>query len=694
MAHDTYIRFRVAEWTGKSRQCTGASAPVEANNDPVTGGGAVVLAAFRLFPSSSPRPPTLSPAMAPTSRARRAAPRRSSQPTLPLPSVIPNSHSFEPVSGVVTHTPSWGKLMGQGVKIVDLFADKLVYNSRHILKPTASAPAALYDLLERVDFDLRWTGEGIPGRGVQRSQSGPWSPEQMSFTLRNNSPYGIRVGSIDVAQNTSSHISWGQIIGLRDSQGQYPSDLPAEYLEIVFFQPHIPNTAPAPMDAFTAEYTVERPVNSGQFGTVFRCLNKFTGQQYAVKIIKKKLSLMTESEMATIERECEIMRQMHHHPNIVNVHRTYMCADQLYILMELVQGHDLFANLTRCKGFDEADTRYIIGQLISGMAHVHSHGVAHRDLKPENILISSSYPPTLKIVDFGMAKHAHSRTALKTHCGTQIYAAPEVFSKEIKSYDISVDVWSIGVIMFTLLACHYPWDIGTDAEPEWRPSSSTMKFDLLHGKLNAEGWDLLSRLVVDDPGRRIKLSDALAHPWLHQPHPRPNSILAPESESHSLGAPLTPMSQNSGNSSLHGPDPSWGGARTESFSLFQTPTSARVYSSLQGTSSYALVMPGGLPMNQSSILLTPLPSLRSSAPATDRPAGTRTPTPTRASARLRAKKSSSLPRTRSSSNMSMLAKRRVQRPSRPSAALETPRMQTRSVSAGERKRGMNPALAV
>ncbi|KZO95686.1 kinase-like protein [Calocera viscosa TUFC12733] len=623
--------------------------------------------------------------MAPTSRMTRAQAKRLSQNAPQQPSVMANTldTSFEPGAGAAAGTPSWGRLMGQGFKLVDLYTDKLAYHSRDILRPTDSSSIFLQHFLPLIDFEIAWTGNGIPGYGKETRRDGGWSIMDMHFTIRNYSPHTMRAGRVDIPSGTAAHIVWGQTIQVLDP---HQSNVPAEFLQIAFVEPNFPTSAPAPSDAFEAEYSLSKPINSGQFGTVFYATHKRSNEGFAVKRIKKKLSLMTDADLANIERECDIMHTMANHANVVHVHRTFMSADHLYIVMEYVRGEELLKKIQDAGGgLDEEDTRFIMKRLISGMAHVHSENIAHRDLKPENILITSDYPPGVKIVDFGMAKHAHSRTALTTHCGTQIYAAPEVFSKEIKSYGLGVDVWSIGVIMFTALTGNYPWTLRSNAQQNWSPSASTMEWERLRGRLSDEGQDLLRRMLVDDPRQRIELKYAISHPWLAPEHSRPHAILATRTTSFVHNAPLTPESQRSGSlptSNLHG-------AQQSSVGVLQTLTSAGSHMTPDRMSTFAMVMPGGLPIDQSSRLLTPLPSLGSSAPP---PAGPQTPT--RSSDRLKGKKTSSLPRTRSSSNMPLSAKRKAQAASRPKVAVETLRIQTKGGGAGRKKRGLNPALAV
>jgi serine/threonine/tyrosine protein kinase RAD53 len=157
------------------------------------------------------------------------------------------------------------------------------------------------------------------------------------------------------------------------------------------------------------------------------------GQECAVKVIKKKLTMMRTAELASVARECEIMQdicQGDPHVNIVQYYKTHQTDDRLYIVMEYVRGPDLLELVRQRNGLGtwistavghrwlmpvaaESDACYLLRQLVDGMVHLHKRNIAHRDLKPENLLLTMDNPPILKIGDFGMAKVSNSQTALK-----------------------------------------------------------------------------------------------------------------------------------------------------------------------------------------------------------------------------------------------------------------------------------------
>jgi calcium/calmodulin-dependent protein kinase I len=139
------------------------------------------------------------------------------------------------------------------------------------------------------------------------------------------------------------------------------------------------------------------------------------------------------------------------HPNIFTPPLPPSPRDYFYIVLELIEGGELFDRICKKDHYTERDARVVMHQLASAIATAHMRGVCHRDLKPENILLASQRDDTtIKIADLGFAKVTHGKNdLLTTPCGTPGYVAPEVISG--KPYNASCDVWSLGVILYILL---------------------------------------------------------------------------------------------------------------------------------------------------------------------------------------------------------------------------------------------------
>lgn len=135
--------------------------------------------------------------------------------------------------------------------------------------------------------------------------------------------------------------------------------------------------------------------------------------------------------MERISREIKILKQLHH-PNVVQIYEIIETEQDLYLVMEFVQGGELFDLIVQNQKLKEKQACKYFQELISGIQYIHQLGICHRDLKPENLLID--YDQSLKIVDFGLSNLYEPDTTLKTACGSPCYAAPEVSGKKVFYY--------------------------------------------------------------------------------------------------------------------------------------------------------------------------------------------------------------------------------------------------------------------
>lgn len=156
-----------------------------------------------------------------------------------------------------------------------------------------------------------------------------------------------------------------------------------------------------------------------------------------------------------IKREITNMK-LFRHPHIIRLYEVIETKEDIFMIMEYVPGGELFDYIVTHGRLNENDARRFFQQIISGVEYCHSHMVVHRDLKPENILIDKIHN-CVKIADFGLSTMMHDGDFLKTSCGSPNYAAPEVISGKLYAGP-EVDVWSCGVILYTLLCARLPFD--------------------------------------------------------------------------------------------------------------------------------------------------------------------------------------------------------------------------------------------
>uniref|UniRef100_A0A7S3A988 non-specific serine/threonine protein kinase n=1 Tax=Rhodosorus marinus TaxID=101924 RepID=A0A7S3A988_9RHOD len=239
-------------------------------------------------------------------------------------------------------------------------------------------------------------------------------------------------------------------------------------------------------------------------------IHEDTGKTYAVKMMQK--SQIRAHEMTNqVRREIAVMKAMRH-KNIVNLYEVLMSPKHIYMIMDLVEGGELYDELMRRGPFDENEARVYFKQLTEGMLYCHARGVFHRDLKFDNLLLDKD--GVIKIGDFGLVsiKGAGSATELlHTQVGTPHYTAPEIITRASDGYDgVKVDVWSSGIILYGLVAGSLPFmdeDIqvlynsivnkGVEWPPEFSPGLV----------------DLLENMFRKDPSQRYSFSDVKRHVW-------------------------------------------------------------------------------------------------------------------------------------------------------------------------------------
>ncbi|XP_018050059.1 PREDICTED: phosphorylase b kinase gamma catalytic chain, skeletal muscle/heart isoform isoform X2 [Atta colombica] len=271
---------------------------------------------------------------------------------------------------------------------------------------------------------------------------------------------------------------------------------------------------------FYAKYEPKEILGRGISSTVRRCIEKETGMEYAAKIID--ISNETNEDMHTMKdatlQEVQILRRVAGHPYIIELHDVFESSTFIFLIFELCKNGELFDYLTSVVTLSEKKTRYIMRQVFEGIQHVHNQGIVHRDLKPENILLDDNL--NVKITDFGFAKILKHGDKLEDLCGTPGYLAPEVLKcnmfENTDGYGYEVDIWACGVIMFTLLV---------GCPPFWHRKQMVMLRNIMEGKYSftSPEWaditeapkDLIRKLLVVDPKRRISIKDALEHSFFH-----------------------------------------------------------------------------------------------------------------------------------------------------------------------------------
>ncbi|SSD60368.1 uncharacterized protein SCODWIG_02129 [Saccharomycodes ludwigii] len=256
-----------------------------------------------------------------------------------------------------------------------------------------------------------------------------------------------------------------------------------------------------------------KTLGKGSTGRVRLAKHMESGQLAAIKIVskKKKRSVNTGSSGILpygIEREIIIMKLVSH-PNIMALYEVWENKSELYLVLEYIDGGELFDYLVSRGKLPEKEAIYYFRQIVQGVSYLHKFNICHRDLKPENLLLDKKNKK-IKIADFGMAALELSNQMLDTSCGSPHYASPEIVMGK-KYHGSPSDVWSCGIILYALLTGHLPFN-DTDVKI-LLAKVQTGSFDV-PSYLSNEAKDLICKMIVVSPKKRIVIDDILEHPLL------------------------------------------------------------------------------------------------------------------------------------------------------------------------------------
>ena len=263
-------------------------------------------------------------------------------------------------------------------------------------------------------------------------------------------------------------------------------------------------------------YDMKSVLGTGGYAVVWSATHRATREEFAIKVMKATASSRPSDDEVSVEEiknEIEVMKKLEH-PNVIHVEEYFVQSGKFYIVMSCLRGGELLDALLDLGNYNEEDAKTIARQLLDALAYMHVNNVTHRDLKLENLLLARPNDiSSVVIADFGLARNAKTaRQVFSTQCGTPSYVAPEILLG--KPYTPAVDVWSIGVILYTLLIGSFPFandDQQTlfriicsgqmdTSQPEW-------------GQVSDEVKDLLKGLLDVNPATRLTAADALNHTW-------------------------------------------------------------------------------------------------------------------------------------------------------------------------------------
>uniref|UniRef100_A0A8C6SZ62 MAP/microtubule affinity-regulating kinase 3 n=1 Tax=Neogobius melanostomus TaxID=47308 RepID=A0A8C6SZ62_9GOBI len=259
-------------------------------------------------------------------------------------------------------------------------------------------------------------------------------------------------------------------------------------------QPHIGN------------YRLLKTIGKGNFAKVKLARHILTGREVAIKIIDK--TQLNPTSLQKLYREMRIMKTLNH-PNIVQLFEVIETEKTLYLVMEYASGGEVFDYLVSHGRMKEKEARAKFRQIVSAVHYCHQKNIVHRDLKAENLLLDAK--ANIKIADFGFSNEFSAGSKLDTFCGSPPYAAPELFQG--KKYDgPEVDVWSLGVILYTLVSGSLPFD---------GQNLKELRERVLRGKyrvpfyMSTDCEVILRRFLVLNPTKRCSLEQIMKDKWIN-----------------------------------------------------------------------------------------------------------------------------------------------------------------------------------
>ncbi|XP_060230313.1 ribosomal protein S6 kinase alpha-6 isoform X2 [Meriones unguiculatus] len=277
---------------------------------------------------------------------------------------------------------------------------------------------------------------------------------------------------------------------------------------------------------FSEVYDLKEDIGVGSYSVCKRCIHSVSNMEFAVKIIDKNKRDPSE--------EIEILMRYGQHPNIITLKDVFDDGKYVYLVTDLMKGGELLDRILKQKCFSEQEASAVLYVITKTVEYLHCQGVVHRDLKPSNILYmdESANADSIKICDFGFAKQLRGENGLLlTPCYTANFVAPE-------GYDAACDIWSLGVLFYTMLAGYTPFSNGPNDTPEeilLRIGNG--KFSLSGGNwdnISDEAKDLLSHMLHMDPHQRYTAEQVLKHPWIAQRDQLPRD--EPKTDDASQGA--------------------------------------------------------------------------------------------------------------------------------------------------------------
>ncbi|KAJ3423454.1 map/microtubule affinity-regulating kinase [Anaeramoeba flamelloides] len=250
-------------------------------------------------------------------------------------------------------------------------------------------------------------------------------------------------------------------------------------------------------------FYIKNTLGCGSNGKVKLGINKQSGEKVSIKVIKKKQNDVAVEIRKSLKKQIKILKTINH-SNVLHFKRCFQTKHKYYLVSEYIDGEELLALLNTCIRFKNNFARKIFIQLVNAIHHCHNLDIAHLDIKLENIIVTKN--GNIQLIDFDVATFTQKNRLLKTFCGSPLYQAPEIVSKQ--AYDgKKVDIWCLGVVLYTMLCGKHPFREGGRVLPKNLHFPSYLKFDVI---------SLIKKLLKLNPKKRITTEKILEHKWINK----------------------------------------------------------------------------------------------------------------------------------------------------------------------------------
>lgn len=283
----------------------------------------------------------------------------------------------------------------------------------------------------------------------------------------------------------------------------------------------------APITLSTDDFRIEKMIGKGSFGKVFLVTKKDSGVLYAMKVLRKEM-IERRNQIMHTQAERSILEEVQC-PFIVQLHYAFQTPDKLYMVMDYMNGGELFFHLRRSGRFTEDRTRFYAAEILLALEYLHERDIIYRDLKPENVLMDSE--GHLRISDFGLSKKGVTTDGKAyTFCGTPEYLAPEILRGI--GHDQAVDFWSLGALVYEMLS---------GAPPNYSRNRDELFRNILtkpvemKSHFSTSACDLLYHLLQIDPKQRLSTAKSMKE------HSFFSSISWSDLQSKSIKPPFKPV---------------------------------------------------------------------------------------------------------------------------------------------------------